>query len=251
MDLDTQHTSDSGDSGDDRFASTRWSIVLDAGRGSSPSSAEALATLCRTYWYPLYAYVRRRVNDVHEAQDLTQAFFARLLEKDCVSLADPERGRFRSFLLTAMKHFLANEWSKARAQKHGGGQSHLTLDFEAGESRYRIEPVDLATPESLYDEQWALALLDRVFETLRDEYRRSGKEKQFEILKIYITAHSSRIPYAEVGGTLNMTENAVSVAVHRLRRRYREMLRWEIAQTVATPEDVDDEIRSLFASLGA
>lgn len=238
------------DGGDRGFDTTHWSVVLAAGHHSSPDSDEALSTLCRVYWYPLYAYVRRRVRDVAEAQDLTQEFFARLLEKGLIALAQPERGRFRSFLLTAMKHFLANEWKKARTEKRGGGRGCISLDFASGESRYHIEPVDQLTPERFYDKQWALTLLERVLGRLQDEFRRGGKDKQFELLKVYITAQNAPVPYAVVGHQLGMSETAVSVAVHRLRRRYRDLLRWEIAQTVAGPEDVEDEIRSLFTSLG-
>jgi RNA polymerase sigma factor (sigma-70 family) len=233
------------------FATTQWSVVLAAGRRSSPDSSEALAALCQTYWYPLYAYVRRRVGNVHEAQDLTQAFFAKVLEKNYLAVAQPERGKFRAFLLTSFKNFLANEWDKARTLKRGGGKAPIPLDFESGESRFSFEPIDDLTPERLYDKQWALTLLKQVLGRLREEFMRAGKEQQFLHLKVFITGEASLGAYAEAARELGMTEGAAKVAAHRLRRRYRELLRAEIAQTVAEPSEVDDEIRSLFATLGS
>ncbi len=232
------------------FASTHWSIVLAAGHRSSPGSREALAALCRDYWFPLYAYARRRTRDAHEAQDLTQAFFAALLEKNYLAAVRPERGRFRAFLLTAFKHFLANEWEKAQAQKRGSGVAPIPLDFVAGESRFAHEPADELTPERLFERQWVLSLLDRVLRQLRDEFARDGKLDQFERLKVFITPQTSAVSHSDVARELGITEGAVSVAAHRLRRRYRELLRAEIAQTVAGPGEVDDEIRSLFAAFG-
>jgi RNA polymerase sigma-70 factor (ECF subfamily) len=241
----------SGPGGAGGFASTHWSTVLAAGQPSSAPAREALATLCRQYWYPLYAYVRRRVRDVAGAQDLTQEFFTQLLEKNYLAVARPERGRFRAFLLTALKHFMANEWDKARAQKRGGGMAAISLDLASGEARYAAEPAHSLTPERLYDHQWALSLLYRVLERLRDEYTRAKKLAQFEKLKVFITPQSAPTSHGEVAGELGMTPGAVTVAAHRLRRRYRELLRAEIAQTVAGPEDVEDEIRRLFAALQA
>ena len=232
------------------FDTTHWSVVLAAGHRSSPDSSEALATLCRAYWYPLYAYVRRRVQDVHEAQDLTQEFFTQLLEKNLLAVAHPERGRFRAFLLTAFRHFLVNEWEKAKAQKRGGGRAPIPLDFSSGEHGLTLEPTDELTPERLYDRQWAVTLLDHVMARLREEHVRAGKEKHFELLKVFLTGQTASVSYAQVAGELGISEGAATVAAHRLRRRYRELLRAEIAQTVAEPDEVEDEIRSLFTSLG-
>lgn len=241
---------DSPPAGAAEFASTRWSVVLAAGRDSSPDGREALATLCRNYWYPLYAYVRRRVADPHEAQDLIQEFFSRLLDKNMLAVADPRRGRFRAFLLTSLRNFLANEWEKARAEKRGGGRTVLPLSFDSGESRYTREPADKLTPERLFDRQWAETLIDHVMTGLRDEFTRAGKIEHFERLKVFLTGRNPDAAYADVARRLGMSEGAAMVAAHRLRRRFRERLRAEIAETVAEPHDIDDEIRSLFAALG-
>jgi RNA polymerase sigma-70 factor (ECF subfamily) len=230
----------------DHFQTTHWSLVLAAGRQSSLESDEALSALCRTYWQPLYTYVRRRVPDVHEAHDLTQEFFLRLLEKNYLAMADRQRGRFRAFLLTAFKHFLANEWAKAKTRKRGGGRSPIPLDFAAADSRAAIEPADRLTPEQIYDRQWAMTLLTRVIERLEDEYRGHDKQDQFERLKPFIVGQSGPITHATVAEALGSTEAAVKMAAHRLRSRYRQLLREEISQTVAQPADVEDEIRRLF-----
>jgi RNA polymerase sigma-70 factor (ECF subfamily) len=231
------------------FATTCWSVVLAAGHRSSPDSQRALAALCQSYWYPLYAYVRRRVADVHEAQDLTQEFFSRLLEKDVLAVAQPERGRFRAFLLTALKNFLANEWDKSRAQKRGGGQPVWSLDFASGESRYGMEPAHTTTAERLYERQWTLGLLARVLSQLRAEYAANGKEQLFESLKGFLMGDSESASYDDAGHALGLSAGAVRVAAHRFRQRYRQLLRAEVAQTVADPSEIDDEIRRLFASL--
>jgi RNA polymerase sigma-70 factor (ECF subfamily) len=233
------------------FQTTHWSLVLAAGHRSSSRSNDALAALCRTYWYPLYAYVRRRVRDVDEAQDLTQEFFSQLLEKNLFAVAHPERGKFRAFLLTSFKNFLANEWDKAKALKRGGGKAPIPLDFQSGESRFSLEPIDDLTPDRLYDKQWVLTLLKHVLGQLREESIRAGKEQPFEHLKVFITGEAAPGGYAEAAVKLGMTEGAAKVAAHRLRQRYRALLRDEIAQTVAEPSEVDDEIRSLFATLGS
>ena len=232
--------------GIDIFETTHWSLVLAAGRSSSPASTAALTSLCETYWYPLYAYVRRRVDTVDEARDLTQEFFANFIEKRYFATARPERGRFRAFLLTTFKHFLANEWDKARALKRGGGSSPISLDFDKGESRFHLEPQDDLTPERLYDRQWALTLLKRVLDTLRDEFVRDGKQQQFDHLKQFVSGRPPAGGYAEAAAGLGMSEGAAKVAAHRLRRLYRKLLREEISQTVSTPGEVDDEIRNLF-----
>jgi RNA polymerase sigma-70 factor (ECF subfamily) len=231
------------------FDTTHWSVILAAGQRSSSGSSEALSALCQSYWYPLYAYARSAVRNADEAQDLTQEFFARLLEKDYLAVAQPQRGRFRSFLLTVFKRFLANEWDKARAQKRGGGRSPISLDFAAGERRYVCEPADDLTPERIYDRQWALTLLDRVLARLRAEFVQAGKDKHFDQLKAFLTGQKAAVSYAEVARELDMTEGAAKVAAHRMRRRYRELLRAEIAETVSGPEEVEDEIRRLFNTL--
>jgi RNA polymerase sigma-70 factor (ECF subfamily) len=232
------------------FDTTHWSVVLTAGHRSSPESRGALSALCQIYWYPLYAYARRRVRTAEDAQDLTQEFFARLLQKDYLAVVQPGRGRFRSFLLTAFKHFLANEWDKARAQKRGGGQSPISLDFTAGEERYVRQPADDVTPERIYERQWALTLLDRVLSRLRADYVRGGKDKHFEQLKVFLTGNEAAASYAQAARELEVSEGAARVAAHRMRRRYRELLRAEIAETVSDPGEVEDEIRRLFNTLG-
>jgi RNA polymerase sigma-70 factor (ECF subfamily) len=207
--------------------------------------------LCEAYWYPLYAYVRRRVPTTDEAQDLTQEFFVTLLEKNYLAVAQPQRGRFRAFLLTSLKHFLANEWDKAKAQKRGGPRKPVSLDFDAGESRYRLEPADELTPERLYEKQWTLTLLDRVLSRLREEFVAAGKREHFEQLKAFLAGGNTSVSYTETARELGISEGAAKVAAHRLRQRYRQLLRSEIAHTVAEPGDVDDEIRHLFESLGS
>jgi RNA polymerase sigma-70 factor (ECF subfamily) len=226
-------------------------VVLTAGHGSSPQAGRALEELCRAYWYPLYAYVRRRGHSPHEAEDLTQEFFARLLAKNYLADVDREKGKFRSFLLASLKHFLANEWDRARAAKRGGGQPHLSLDVQTAETRYRSEPADDLTPEKLLERQWALALLDQVLARLRAEFAADGQEKQFDELKVWLTEGKGATSYAAVAATLGTTEGAAKVAVHRLRRRYRELLREEISHTVATPAEIDEEIRHLFAAFAS
>ena len=232
-----------------RFATTRWSRVIAAGQAQTTVSREALAGLCETYWYPLYAYVRRKGYGPNDAQDLTQEFFARLLEKNYLANADRAKGRFRSFLLGAVKHFLANEWDKARAQKRGGGKSAVPIDFSSAETAFGVEPADQSTAEKIFERRWALALLEQVLRRLREDYVRDGKEKLFEQLKPTLTEASRSVPYAQIAAQLGSTEGAVKVAVHRLRQRYRELLRAEIADTVAGPDEVEDEIRNLFAAL--
>jgi RNA polymerase sigma factor (sigma-70 family) len=232
------------------FATTRWSQVLAAGRPGSSDSAVALAELCQRYWYPLYAFVRRRVGDEHQARDLTQEFFARLLEKDVLAAAQPERGRFRAFLLTALGNFLTNEWHKAHAARRGGGQPALPLDFAWGEQRYQREPADPWTAERLFERQWALLLLDQVFTALRAHYEHQGRAALFDELKGFLAGDRAGPTYAEVGRKLGLREGAVKVAVHRLRKSYRDLLRAEVAQTVASDADVDEEIAELFRTLG-
>jgi len=251
MAVNSQNDKSNAAAGDRHFHTTHWSLVLAAGQRSSSRSNEALSALCQMYWYPLYAYVRRRVRDVAEAQDLTQGFFSQLLEKNHLAVAQPERGKFRAFLLTSFKNFLANEWDKANALKRGGGKAPIPLDFESGETRFSLEPTDDLTPDRLYDKQWVLTLLKQVLGQLREESILAGKERQFEHLKVFIAGQAAPGGYAEAAGKLGMTEGAAKVAAHRLRQRYRELLRAEIAQTVAEPSEVDEEIRSLFATLSS
>jgi len=247
-------TSSSGTTGPEppghpAFVTTHWSLVLSARDDASPQSADALEKLCRTYWFPIYAFVRRQGHNPHDAQDLTQEFFARVLGKNYFADADRAKGRFRSFLLATLKHFLANEWDKARAQKRGGGQSLLPLNIADAETAYGFEPADRFTAEKIFERRWALTLLEAVLRRLRAEYARDGKEKLFEQLKPTLTEASRSVRYSEIADRLGTSEGAVKVAVHRLRQRYREVLRAEIADTVASPAEIDDEIRNLFAAL--
>jgi RNA polymerase sigma-70 factor (ECF subfamily) len=231
------------------FATTHWSVILAATRSETTRARAALARLCQTYWYPLYAYIRRRGYEEHDAQDLTQEFFARLLEHKWLAQADRERGRFRTFLLAAMGHFLANEWDKARTQKRGGGVEMVPLQLDSAETRYGKEPADPMTPEQCYDRRWALALLEEVLNGLRQEHAAAGTEELFDALKPCLVGDRQAQPYAALGARLGMTEGAVKVAVHRLRQRYRQLLREEIAHTVASPDEVNEEMRYLFSVL--
>ena len=234
-----------------QFASTRWSLVAAAGQRDLPESEAALASLCGLYWYPLYAYARRRLPTIEDAQDLTQEFFLRLQERDYLRQADRQRGRFRSFLLTAFKHFLAKEQERANAQKRGGGRKPLPLDFQSGECRFQREPSHQATAETLYERSWALTLLQQALARLEEERTAAGKERLFECLKGTLTGEDAPRPYAELAPELGMSGQAIKVTVHRLRRRYGELLRAEIAQTVTTAEEVEDELRDLFAAVCA
>ena len=231
------------------FATTRWSLGAAATDPSGPAAGQALADLCAVYWYPVYAYVRRRGHGHHRAEDLTQAFFARLLETNDLAAADRTRGRFRSFLLAACQHFLANQHDRETAKKRGGGVRPLPIDFAVGEGRYAREPADLHAPERTFEREWAVALLDQVLGELKAEYAGSGRGKLFDALKGCL-AGGADVGYAALAKELGMTEGAVKVAVHRLRQRYGDRLRAAIAETVATADAVDDEIRDLFAALG-
>jgi len=231
------------------FATTRWSVVLAAGGGDSSGAHDALAHLCQTYWYPLYAYARRRGCSPEDAQDVTQEFFARLLEGNWLAKADRQRGRFRSFLLAAVKNFMANEWDKAHSLKRGGRQPILSLDDDSAEQRYRLEPVEKDTPESLFERGWALALLNDVLARLEKEYDRDGKAEWMEAMRPALTNDSGSILYSDIAVKLGMTETAARVAVHRLRQRYRRLIRAEVASTVASPGEVDEEMHHLFQVL--
>ncbi|MCW5550579.1 MAG: RNA polymerase sigma factor [Verrucomicrobiae bacterium] len=235
----------------DIFVTTRWTVVLSAGRKSSPQSDRALGELCQTYWYPLYAYVRHRGHSREDAEDLTQAFFARFLEKNYLEGLSAERGKFRAFLLASLKHFLANEWDRSQARKRGGGALHLSLDWQSADERYHLDPPDPTSPDRLYDRDWALALLERVIARLQKECAAAGKAELFERTKDFLTVGEAAIPYAQAAERLNLNEGAVRVAVHRLRKRYRELLRDEIAQTLSDPAQVKEELRSLQAALAS
>lgn len=233
-----------------QFATTRWSVVLHAGRNDTPLARAALEHLCRTYWYPLCAHVRRRGHDAHRAQDLTQEFFARLLAKQTLGLADPARGRFRSFILTTLDHFLADEHDKSQAQKRGGGAAALSLDLAAAERRFELEPTETAaSPDRAFDRQWAVALLETVLRRMEEEYRSAAKAALFAALKQTLTGTRESQPYGELAAQLGVNEGAVKVAVHRLRKRYRACLQEEIAQTVASPAEAGEEMHHLFRTL--
>jgi RNA polymerase sigma factor (sigma-70 family) len=234
-----------------QFATTRWSMVVEAGQHSSPKAAAALATLCETYWFPLYAYVRRQGKSAEDAQDLTQGFFVFLLDKHTLRVADRERGRFRSFLLASMKNFLKNQWRHSTAQKRSGAQAVISLDFDDGENRYQLEPSHDVTPERIFERQWALTLLEQVLMRLRGEFEANGKIELFDGLKMFLGGQKSTVPHRELGDQLNMSEAAVKVALHRARRRYRILLREEIQQTIGAEEDVDEELNQLFDALAA
>jgi DNA-directed RNA polymerase specialized sigma24 family protein len=232
------------------FATTHWTVVLSAGQSETTRGRDALAALCKTYWFPLYAFARRQGHSPHDAEDLTQGFFARLLESESLAAVSREKGKFRTFLLVALKRFLANEWHRARSQKRGGAAVHLPLQGHTAETRYIAEPVEHLTAEKLYERRWALTLLERVLTRLGHEFEAAEKKELFEKLKPYLMAEKGAIPYADAAIALSMNEGALKVAVHRLRRRFRELFREEVAQTVATPEEIDDEIRHLLTAFG-
>jgi DNA-directed RNA polymerase specialized sigma24 family protein len=231
------------------FATTCWSVVLAAQDPLSPTAREALTALCRTYWYPLYAYIRRRGYPAQDAEDLTQEFFARFLEKDLLLAVDRSKGRFRSFLLAACSHFLANQCDRAKARKRGGRIGFVSLDFATAEMRYSKEPSHTLTPEKLFERRWGLTLLDQVLGRLRDEYTRNGKGKLFDSLRVCLLGDKQLLPQGLTAQQLGMTAGALRVAAHRLRQRFRELLREEITQTVNNPDEVEEEIRDLFAAM--
>jgi RNA polymerase sigma-70 factor (ECF subfamily) len=233
-----------------QFATTHWSLILAARDRAEPGADDALGSLCGQYWYPLYAYVRRRGHNADEAHDLTQEFFARLLEKDVLADVDRGKGKFRSFLLATCNHFLANEYDQARAKKRGGSRRILSLDAADAEGRYRAEPADSLTPEKLFERRWALALLQLVMTRLRDEFEAKAKGQLFEQLRGFLVGDRSS-GYRAAAEAIGLSEGAVKVAVHRLRQRYRELLHEEISRTVGGPDEVADEVRALFAALGS
>ena len=235
----------------DLFATTRWTVIVAARGRQTPEADRALQDLCSLYWYPLYAFVRRQGRNREDAEDLTQAFFARMLTHRDLDRLDSEKGRFRAYLLAAMKHFLANEWDKASTQKRGGGALHLPLDWHEADSRYGISASDQFAPDRIYDRAWAITLLERVIENLRQECTAEGKAALFDTLKDFLMLEKNAVPCGTAAETLGLTAGAVRVAIHRLRKRYRELLMEEIAQTVADPGQVDAEMRALSQAFAA
>lgn len=234
-----------------QFATTHWSVVLAAGQEITPQSSEALNRLCGLYWYPLFAFCRRRGYEPFDAQDLTQSFFVHLLEGNRLQKVSPGKGKFRSFLIASLKNFLANDWDKRQTLKRGANLSFLPLDAEVGETRYRREPSHSATPDKAFEQSWALTLLETVLSQLREEYNGEDKTRLFEALQGYLSGDKSGVSYAEMAARLSLTEGSVKMAVLRMRRRFGELLRAEIAHTVSKPEEIDEEIRCLFAAVGA
>jgi len=229
-----------------RFALTHWSAVLRAGDQDSRIASDALEELCRIYWFPLYAFARHRGCSPADAEDLTQAFFARLLERNSVARADPAKGRFRTFLLTLFKRFLANEWNREHAQKRGGFQPVVSIEAPLAESRLLAEPAHTEQPDFLFERQWAMTLLDQVMKRLEEEYKGSGRGRLFEHLETCLVRDAAALPYAEIAARLKLSEAAVKMAMQRLRARYQAILREEIGKTVASPEEVELELRDLF-----
>ncbi len=231
-----------------QFVPTHWTVIL-AAKGDTTHAQVALEKLCQTYWPPIYAFVRRQGKTPHDAQDLTQEFFARLLEKNYLANVERAKGKFRSFLLASLKHFLANEWDKANTLKRGGGRSIISIDEKTAETRCGVELPDNVSADKIFERRWATALLDSTLARLRDEYVADGKKTIFEELKGTLAGERSAIPYSQIALKLSTTEGNIKVAVHRVRTRYRELLRQEIAQTVASPNDVEEELRNLFIIL--
>ena len=233
----------------EQFRTTDWSMVAAAGSSKDPASSQALERLCTIYWYPVYAFVRWHRHDASAAQDLTQEFFTRLIERRSIGVASPERGRFRSFLLASLKNFLANQRDHDRAAKRGGGYAFLSLDSESGEIRYRREPVDNRTPDKAFETRWALAMLGRSLERLREETGRRHNPERFARLSRFLTDSSPDDSYRRVADELGWTESAVKAAVHRMRRLFGRLLRDEVGRTVDDPGRIDEEIRYLFAAI--
>jgi RNA polymerase sigma-70 factor (ECF subfamily) len=233
----------------EQFQTTRWSVVFAAREGGSTAGRDALGALCTAYWYPLYAFVRRKGHGPEAAQDLVQGFFARLLEKGDLASVDRAKGKFRSFLMAACTHYLANERDKDRAKRRGGGQEPLSMDAMSAEGRYRSEPVFDMTPERLFDRQWALALLESVLGQLETEMASAGKSRQFEALKPALLGGAEKVPYATIAAEMGISEDATRALAHRLRRRYRELIRAEVSRTLDDSADVEDEIATLFSAL--
>jgi RNA polymerase sigma-70 factor (ECF subfamily) len=248
--MTSEHSSEPSSAPGDVFATTHWTVVLAAGQRHTPQSDGALEELCRTYWFPLYAYVRRRGHTKEDAEDSVQAFFARLLEKNWLAGVDSAKGRFRAFLLASLKHFLINEWKHGARLKRGGGERTLSLDWETADTKFQVAATNEPSPDQAFDREWALALLAKVIERLQVECAAEGKGKLFEQLKMFLTAGKGESAQSEVAKALGMEEGAVRVAVHRLRKRYRQLLRDEIQHTLADAALVDEEIRALFGAFG-
>lgn len=224
---------------------TRWSIVLNA-RAGDEQSERALAEICEAYWFPLYVFVRRSGQPAEDAEDLTQSFFAKLIEKDYLEKADKERGRLRSFLLASLKNFMADEWDKSQAQKRGGGKQLVSIDQAEAEERYALEPKDDASPDRQFEKRWALTLLENIVDELRQEFAASGKEETFNALQPFLAWNSADESYADVSGRIGVSENAARVTVFRMRKRFGELMRLSIAETVSTEEEVDEEMKFLM-----
>jgi DNA-directed RNA polymerase specialized sigma24 family protein len=233
------------------FLTTHWSVVLAAKDTTSPGCSQALETLCRSYWYPLYAFVRSSGYSPHDAQDLTQGFFERLLAKEYLRVVDPEKGRFRTFLKMALKRFLVQKWERGKAAKRGGGEAALSFDTELAEQRFQSNPLHTLAPDVIYDRQWAFTLLGEATSRLEDEYAAAGKANDLKQLKPYLTEERGRIPYPHIAGALNTTEGAARVAVHRFRKRFRELFREVVAETVSEPGEVEQELRHVIEALSA
>ncbi len=251
IELSTEHPTPKAGTTHGIFATTQWTVVLAAWSGDSPQALVALEELCRSYWYPLYAYVRRHGHSREDAEDLTQGFFARLLEKNYLEGIRSGKGKFRAFLLVALKRFLANEWDRANRQKRGGGVLPLSLDWQDADQRYQINPAHNLSPDKLYDRAWAVTVLEQVIRRLRDENEADGRARLYEQLKPFLMVGKSEVPYAQAADALGLAEGAVRVAVHRLRRRYQELLREQIVQTLADPAQADEEMQALLDALAA
>lgn len=246
--MTSEHSSQPSSAPGDIFATTHWTAVLAAGRRHEPQADRALEQLCQTYWFPLYAYVRRRGHEKADAEDLVQAFFASFLAKNYLEGLSAERGKFRAFLLASLKHFLANEWDKSQRQKRGGGITHLSLDWQTADTKFQVAATNEPSPDQAFDREWALALLSKVIERMQAECEADGKASLFEQLKVFLAAGKGETAQSEVAKALGMEEGAVRVAVHRLRKRYRQLLRDEIANTLSDPAMVDEEMRALFGA---
>jgi RNA polymerase sigma-70 factor (ECF subfamily) len=233
-----------------QFHTTHWSVVLAAGEEGSEQAGAALSRLCQTYWFPVYTFIRKRGHSPEQAQDFTQEFFAVFLEKNYVAKAARDRGRFRAFLMSSVENFLYNQHDRAQAQKRGGGQIFISLDWVSAEERYKIEPVEEADPVRAYEQEWAATLLDLVLNRLRNEFGAEGRVGLFDDLQAHLWGEAETIPYPQLAEKFGLSAGNVKTIAHRLRERYRELLREEISQTVAKPGEVDDEIRYLMRIVG-